>query len=100
MKFVFKTTAVSLFVIFVVLISFGAITGMDSGINGHDDSIDCFGAGCGPIEHVVMHAFLVPRKNLGYKNIEKTDYTALRDNYAISSSGIMIEPPPPKFSIF
>ena len=99
MKFVFKTTAVSLFIVFFGLIALGAVTGMDSGINGHDDGIDCFGAGCGPIEHVVMHSFFIPGNNIGDKNIEKTDYTALRDNDAISSRGVMIEPPPPKFSI-
>ncbi len=97
MKYTIRTISFVLVIVFAGLIAFGlVVSAVDTSESDH--VADCFGTGCGPVEHVVMHSYIVsdysraPYSALYYSRQSDIDNTFVFPEIAIKS-------PPPKLSL-
>jgi len=89
-----KITSFTLLIVFIGLFSFGLM--VDDITSQHMSHVDCFGAGCGSVEHVVMHGYLVSSRVDERKNIAFYQYTFVFNESAPQTLEVDIESPPPK----
>lgn len=96
-----SSTSLSLImlVVFLGLLGLGIVAANSPFYGSPQDSLDCFGAGCGPVEHVVLHNYLVPGISgsvsavLSLYNIFSSDFSSPQ---RVDQN---IDTPPPKFSL-
>ena len=92
---IIKITSFTLIIVFVGLFGFSLV--IDRMASQHMSHVDCFGTNCGPIEHVVMHNYLMVDTNNEGGYIESYhQYFSDSDSLHQSPENIK-ESPPPKF---
>jgi hypothetical protein len=96
MNHLIKTTSFILLVAFIGLLGFSFVI---NNMNGqHASHVDCFGVGCGPIQHIVFHTFVLPNaQELSVRefNLAKTDLLTSRPAFLVKAP----DTPPPQFSL-
>lgn len=88
--------SIILLVAFVGLLGFGLV--MDNVAGQHSDHTDCFGVGCGPVQHTVFHVFVLPSS---LESAASEFYTAKYNLLATKPAFFVKAPdtPPPQFSL-
>jgi len=90
-----KFISLVLLVAFFGLLTLGTVVDKPTNLSQHSDGVDCFGVGCGPVEHVVLHNYLVAEVVGEIKNDESRQQTLVENNSIPQNNFIVPETPPP-----
>lgn len=93
-----KLTSFMLLIIFVGILGLG-LTADASLHHGMYHGFDCFSAGCGPVEHMVMHSYIVSSTPQGLGVIFEAQALFLTDKMSLQNPELSVESPPPKISL-
>lgn len=99
MKYLTKIIAFTLLVAFFGLLTLGTIVDKSTSLNQHNGSVDCFGATCGPVQHVVMHNYLVAEAIDSGEQIESRHQNFIYSDSLPQFPTIETESPPPRISL-
>jgi hypothetical protein len=90
-----KLISFGLLIIFVGLLGFGLILGNLQ--NQHMNHTGCFGAGCGPVEHVVYHSYIVSELANSSASADFNRPLVIAGSSLPQAPYIKQESPPPNF---
>ncbi len=97
-----RKSKISFFILIVMLslMTFGTAWENTGIINSHEKSteIGCMGAPCGPVEHMVLHACIVPDSESAGIGIEPCFDGDLRFYLNLHETFLPTKSPPPKLS--
>lgn len=99
MKISIKIISFTLLIAFFGLLTIGIIADQSLSSNQHSGSVNCFGVGCGPIEHVVVHDYFVAEvlDEVVFLSLRYQDTTY--QFIIFQTPDIIPDFPPPKFSL-